>query len=194
MQSSSTNTDSQVKLPCWFWLLIITVCGATGLLVSYVLQHETTIGWPSFDALAALFSGLAFVGLLGALHVQREELKIQKQELIETREVLLQTAQANRESAELAAENLRFQYLVAYIERHKEKLDKINDIKNKLFRQMQTIRNRYGFNLDDDISKLLNEKDVVFSDVRAIKDYIFYHKYIEYERELDTLILKRDNS
>ena len=119
MEPQHKNEKITVKLPCWFWLLIIAVCGATAWLGYYVLLHESKVGWPSFDALAALFSGLAFVGLLGALHVQREELKLQKQELIETRQVLLQTAQANKESAELAKKNLRAQFLMFWIESYK---------------------------------------------------------------------------
>ncbi len=63
-----------------------------------------------FGGVNALFSGLAFAGLIFTILLQRKELELQRQELIETREELKRTANA-QENSERAlkkqAENLK---------------------------------------------------------------------------------------
>jgi hypothetical protein len=51
------------------------------------------------DVIGSLFSGLAFVGVVAAIFLQREELKVQRQELKETKEELRRSAEANEEHA-----------------------------------------------------------------------------------------------
>lgn len=68
------------------------------------------------EAVSALFSGLAFVAMLGALLMQRTELGLQRKELVETRKELRKAAEANTTSAEMARRNLRAQYLFFWLE------------------------------------------------------------------------------
>ena len=78
-----------------------------GLLVVFLMTRY--FGVPSgagtygdmFGAINALFSGLAFAGVIVAIFLQRKELELQREELTATREELAKTARANREQAEI---------------------------------------------------------------------------------------------
>jgi hypothetical protein len=69
------------------------------------------------NALGALFSGLAFAGLIITLIQQQHELSLQRQELHETRDELRRTAQAQEEQLDVqrteSARQSREQYLIA---------------------------------------------------------------------------------
>jgi hypothetical protein len=56
-------------------------------------ERQSTFG-DSFGGVSALFSGLAFAGLVMAILMQREELKLQRKELRLTRKELKRTAAA----------------------------------------------------------------------------------------------------
>lgn len=73
--------------------------------------------WVTTDALAALFSGWAFVAMFFTLQLQAKELE-------ETRTELKRTADANNESAELAKKNIRAQYLLFWLNQNKGDLEK----------------------------------------------------------------------
>ena len=85
----------ETKSRLWIWIVvaIIGVLAAWGL--SWWLIHKNidcstergTFG-DMFGAVNALFSGLAFAGLIATLLYQREELKLQREELAQTREEL----------------------------------------------------------------------------------------------------------
>jgi Putative phage abortive infection protein len=108
------------------WLVIIS----TGFLViilvlSTPLIIERFYGYPKpdgvgdfggqFGAVNALFSGLAFVGVIAALILQKRELALQRQELEQTREELRgqkeQLAAQNRTFRQQTFENTFFQLL-----------------------------------------------------------------------------------
>jgi hypothetical protein len=67
--------------------------------VSFVLLAvpEERGSWA--DAIGSLFSGLAFVGVVAAIFLQREELSLQRQELKDMRAELRRSAEANEEHA-----------------------------------------------------------------------------------------------
>lgn len=72
-------------------------------------------GQDKFDSLNSLFAGLAFVGMLCTLFMQRQELALQRDELKMTRHELHKTAEANQKSAEIARRNLRAQFLTFWL-------------------------------------------------------------------------------
>ena len=79
----------------WIWIVvaIIGVLAAWGLswwLISKYIDDPTNQGTfgDMFGAVNALFSGLAFAGLIVTLIYQKEELKLQREELRETRNEL----------------------------------------------------------------------------------------------------------
>jgi FtsZ-binding cell division protein ZapB len=88
-----SHREGQPKVSIRWWILsaavfVIAVWGGNWfLLASLEPTDRGTIG-DMFGAANALFSGLAFVGLISTLFLQREELKLQRQELADTRQEL----------------------------------------------------------------------------------------------------------
>ena len=87
------NEETKSRLWIWIIIAIVGVIAMWGL--SWWLIHENidcstergTFG-DMFGAVNALFSGLAFAGLIVTLLYQKEELKLQREELSETRKEL----------------------------------------------------------------------------------------------------------
>jgi hypothetical protein len=69
-----------------------------------------------FSSLGALFSGLAFAGVIYALRLQREELGLQREELRATREELRRTAAAQEATQTAMQEHVRIAAISALIE------------------------------------------------------------------------------
>jgi hypothetical protein len=87
------NNDNKSRLWIWIVLAIIGVIAAWGLswwLINKNIDCSTERGTfgDMFGAVNALFSGLAFAGLIVTLLYQKEELKLQREELKETRNEL----------------------------------------------------------------------------------------------------------
>ena len=87
------NNDNKSRLWIWIVLAIIGVIAAWGLswwLINRNIDCATDRGTfgDMFGAVNALFSGLAFAGLIVTLLYQKEELKLQREELAQTREEL----------------------------------------------------------------------------------------------------------
>lgn len=80
--------------------LVITLWTITPFAVRMLypdITHQGQFG-DLFGSVNALFSGLAFVGVIFAILLQREELKLQRQELAATRTELARAAAAQEES------------------------------------------------------------------------------------------------
>lgn len=87
------NEETKSRLWIWIVLAIIGVIAAWGLswwLINRNIDCATDRGTfgDMFGAVNALFSGLAFAGLIVTLLYQKEELKLQRDELKETRQEL----------------------------------------------------------------------------------------------------------
>ena len=94
MCKDKTNKE-ETKFRLWIWIVvaIIGVLAAWGLswwLINKNIDCSTERGTfgDMFGAVNALFSGLAFAGLIVTLLYQKEELKLQREELAQTREEL----------------------------------------------------------------------------------------------------------
>ena len=94
MCRDKTNKE-ETKSRLWIWIVvaIIGVLAAWGLswwLINKNIDCSTERGTfgDMFGAVNALFSGLAFAGLIVTLLYQKEELKLQREELAQTREEL----------------------------------------------------------------------------------------------------------
>lgn len=94
MCKDKTNKE-ETKSRLWIWIVvaIIGVLAAWGLswwLINKNIDCTTERGTfgDMFGAVNALFSGLAFAGLIVTLLYQKEELKLQREELAQTREEL----------------------------------------------------------------------------------------------------------
>lgn len=89
------QNEKKSKSILWIWIVvaIIGVLAAWGLswwLINKNIDCSTERGTfgDMFGAVNALFSGLAFAGLIVTLLYQKEELKLQREELAQTREEL----------------------------------------------------------------------------------------------------------
>lgn len=69
-----------------------------------------------FSSLGALFSGLAFAGVVFALRLQRRELRLQREELKATREELRRTAVAQEATQAAMESQVRIAAISALIE------------------------------------------------------------------------------
>ena len=94
MCKDKTNKE-ETKARLWIWIVvaIIGVLAAWGIswwLINKNIDCSTERGTfgDMFGAVNALFSGLAFAGLIVTLLYQKEELKLQREELKETRNEL----------------------------------------------------------------------------------------------------------
>ena len=85
----------ETKSLLWIWIVIaiigvIAMWSLSWWLISKYIDDPTNQGTfgDMFGAVNALFSGLAFAGLIVTLLYQKEELKLQREELRETRNEL----------------------------------------------------------------------------------------------------------
>lgn len=70
----------------------------------------------TFGAANALFSGLAFGGVIVAILLQRKELELQRKELELTRRELARTAEAQEKSEKILRQQLEYSFLASKIE------------------------------------------------------------------------------
>ncbi len=106
--SNPSNEKKPWWLAGWIWALALlgylAVYAAFGVWAWVRTDHVIAgqIG-DTFGALNALFSGVAMLGVVAAIFVQREELKLQRLELQEQREVLKLQREELARSAEASA-------------------------------------------------------------------------------------------
>ena len=89
------HNNKETKSQLWIWIIIaivgvIALWGLSWILIDKYIDSPTDQGTfgDKFGAVNALFSGLAFAGLIVTLLYQKEELKLQREELAQTREEL----------------------------------------------------------------------------------------------------------
>lgn len=100
------------KSRLWIWIVLAIISVIAVWLLSWLaidryiscLTDRGTFG-DKFGAVNALFSGLAFAGLIATLLYQKEELKLQREELEQTREEL----KGQKEEFEIQNKTLRLQ-------------------------------------------------------------------------------------
>lgn len=116
----------KILLVCILLLAIIGIWFSSGYWINsnYSVDERGTIG-DMFGAINALFTGLAFAGIIvtiilqrNELALQREELKLQRQELIDTRNELRRSADAQEESQRAMSKQFNAMSLSARINGH----------------------------------------------------------------------------
>lgn len=119
-----------------------------GIVLFWIIAPLLSIFFKSqdtaYNAVNALFTGLAFTGVIYTVLLQREELQLQRQELVQTREELKRAADAQKESEkaqkiqaksmELQARLIAIDSLLKALERYKGsaviKKDSLSDFHN----------------------------------------------------------------
>ena len=100
--------DSSFHKSPFLWFFVL-VC----LIFAGWYFYIPSKGGKEAEALAALFTALAFAAMTMSLWLQRQELQ-------DTRKELRKTAKANAKSAELAAVNIRAQYLFFWLQQNEK--------------------------------------------------------------------------
>lgn len=102
VRSMNEKSDNQL------WILFVMILFVIGVWLGsywYIENHypiydvKGQVG-DMFGAINALFSGLAFAGLIYAIYLQNKELKLQKEELWKTQEIAEEQEKALRSQAE----------------------------------------------------------------------------------------------
>lgn len=107
-----TTKEKTGLKPLWVLMALVCLVWLVFGVSLYSLKDRGTFG-DMFGAVNALFSGLAFAGIIIAIFLQRDELELQRRELSETRKELEgQKLQLERQ----AFENAFFQMLRLYHE------------------------------------------------------------------------------
>jgi hypothetical protein len=128
-----------------------------------------------FGAVNALFSGLAFAGLIYTALLQREELSLQRKELILTRDELRRTAlsqeqsekalraqaAATEQSTQLAATNFLLEYYRVELTRLKGQAYLTNDPRVEHLRVLQERERMLLGILDGVYERLTNERATI---------------------------------
>lgn len=140
------HNNEETKSQLWIWIIIaivgvIALWGLSWILIDKYIDSPTGQGTfgDKFGAVNALFSGLAFAGLIVTLLYQKEELKLQREELAQTREELKgqreEFEEQNKTMKRQRFENTFFNMLslqqeivtkLSYTWKHKQKTGKIN--------------------------------------------------------------------
>jgi hypothetical protein len=98
----SSATEQSVKRSPFIYIagLVVLLWIATPFAVSALFESPEQRGQlgDTFGVVNALFSGLAFAGLIYTIHLQRHELSLQRRELELTRQELTRTAAAQEAS------------------------------------------------------------------------------------------------
>jgi len=99
----------------WFWLLILLIAlGIVGIwIIGGIAVYTNLADWGSrgqfgdmFGSVNALFSGLAFAGLICAIFLQRHELALQREELKLQREEMAKSREQLAAQAKVQKQNL----------------------------------------------------------------------------------------
>jgi hypothetical protein len=157
-----TKDNNPYRLFIIFATIVLVVC-LVGAYFAYGRVSESI-----FDGISALFSGLAFAGVLCALHLQSKELKLQWKEMVETKNILNITAVANKEAAETARRNLRAQYLMVWIQEHKSRYKSANTEYEEALSFVYHLRLKLNLPIGNDIPE--NSSYDPFKDSKLTKD------------------------
>lgn len=120
MTSVTENEEKEIgfRFLGYVALVVIVIWILVGFGVSWFSCSPEQSGQlgDSFGVVNALFSGLAFAGVICAILMQRQELKLQRTELALTRKVLHQSADAQEISGKALAKQVQIMLLSAKID------------------------------------------------------------------------------
>jgi hypothetical protein len=124
--------------PVWIFPVVLAVWLLLGYWPSraYEPLDQAGVFGDSFGYINSLFSGMALAGVIVAIFLQRQELKLQREELLETRRELSKSAEAHQQSQQalfLAA------YLNAFGALRESHADLIDSEKNLVFQPSKAI-------------------------------------------------------
>lgn len=110
--NSNNISDEKMGILYFLFSIILLLWIGSYFIINYYYpdpQKSGTVG-DTFGAINALFSGLAFCGIIYTILLQRKELRLQREELVHTREELKRSADAQEKTEkqmERQANNLK---------------------------------------------------------------------------------------
>ena len=132
MNSPISDPPHSLKPMAMMAILVLALwCGAAWIAFATKSNQQPL---DLFGALNALFSGLAFTGVIFTILLQREELQLQREELRQTRAELARTADA-QEKSEFA---LKAQVKAAHDAQKLAALNHMMDFANECYRRVRT--------------------------------------------------------
>ena len=135
-------------------------------------------GPDKFDALNSLFAGLAFVGMLCTLIMQRQELSLQREELKMTREELALTRLAAQDQADIQMKALLLNTANVQLSEVIQRMDQIERNKMKAISDANITRTK---KLNDHMRDAAKVKIIVLRRIRALENMLLpsYEQYGE---------------
>jgi len=117
VKKQQTNSDETVGSKGFLWIAIgvVLLWFLSGIVIYFMADNWSdrgTIG-DMFGVVNALFSGLAFVGLLYAIYLQREDLKLNREEVRMNRRELKKSAEAQEKSEQALVKQTEQMHLSA---------------------------------------------------------------------------------
>lgn len=139
---SEKENKHLIKIALWGTLSIFLIWSLSAILILNVLPENEAHGTfgDLFGAINALFSGLAFLGVIIAILLQKEELEEQRKEIRQSRIAQDKSAVALKEQSEISG-------LMA-------RLDAMNHILASLDRRISREKNSQKFDSDAIINEL----------------------------------------
>jgi hypothetical protein len=125
--------------------------------VSELSINKSGVFGDSFGALTALFSGLAFGGMIVTILLQSKELKLQRYEIRKSREEFRRSISAQERNARLAA-------IAALLEEYKNRL-KIND---EAFLRITDLSTKPAIALQEESLKIIEKRDRIIRELEGI--------------------------
>lgn len=156
MKSNSSNKGLLTKLI----LLVLILWSGSAFLIFYGLDNWSERGTfgDLFGAVNALFSGLAFAGLIYTIILQKEDIEIQRKEIAQNRAELKKSANAQKQQVEQMKLTARLDALKTLIDYYniqitnpnasEEIIQKAKARRKKTILEIDALINRIG---DDDL-------------------------------------------
>jgi len=113
------NEGNEFRVFGCLGFFVLLICIGTMIYLKLNCSKDSFEG-QVFEGVGALFSGLAFIGVIATIILQRKELQLQRIELEQNREELRRTAEANiaivEDHKELSVVDLYKEYKSAYLQ------------------------------------------------------------------------------
>ncbi len=111
----------------WFFAVTVSFIVTTWLIAIYLTLKSPNNESIFFDAVVALFTGVAFTGVLYSLHLQREDLQLNREELKINREELGRTREEMKEQREEMERQLFEQHFQFMLLTFSKKIDTLSE-------------------------------------------------------------------
>lgn len=164
------ETKETLVLPIGLVIVVILIWAGTWFGVFHYLpapddwQKRGQFG-DLFGAANALFSGLAFAGIIYTIYLQRKEIALQRKELKTSRDILIKSAEAQEISASALNEQTKLAVISA-------KLNVLNSSLSVISELVTQYSRGGSINYPDTYRSLVEKKESIAADILKILEEI----------------------